>query len=492
MTFIAIDLGTTTCKVQVFDQEGVQLGTFSEEMETVHPRPDWAEQDPADWWRSVVAGVRRCVKDAGGDVEAIGICSHRESVLAVDGDGEVIMPCILWADRRCEGEARELGAEFGDDLHQRTGMKPDPYFTAPKLLWIARNSPEVMAQVTKFLLPKDFILYRLTGEFSTDWSLASRTMMLDIRAKRWWSEILEYLGIDEGLMCSPGESASVVGEVSTEVRHELGLRGRTLVVAGAGDRQCEALGSSVSPLRAMESTGSATNVSISTDLLPGRLEPDLLYSCHVIGGEYLVEQGIGSTGLALRWFRDNFAPPKKEEFEAEPYGFIDRAASASVPGAKELLFLPFLMGAQATRWNPDARGVLHGLTLGHGYGDIARAIWEGIAFEIRASRDVLSGQAMDPTEVLALGGAARSSVWNQIKADITGRTYSRPRFAQSASLGAMILGCRGFGIDIDPSKLNPIESQWVPDPGSSAEYDEVYRRYERLYRASLGVFSGRA
>lgn len=402
------------------------------------------------------------------------------------------MPCILWADRRCGAEARELGEEFGEDIHQKTGMKPDPYFTAPKLLWFKRNRKKGMRRIFKFLLPKDYIVYRLTGQHSTDWTVASRTMMLDIRTRKWWPEMLEYVGVDEGQLCSPRDSGFVVGEVTAEACRQLRIRGSPVVVAGAGDRQCEAMGSGVSSENAMESTGSATNVSISSDRIPRRLCEGLLYSCHAVPGQYMMEQGIGSTGLALRWFRDNFHPGwGSDDFRADPYGFLDRAASNSPPGANGLTFLPFLMGAQATRWNPKARGVLFGLTLGHTYGDVARSILEGISFEIRACIRVLSQRGMDPRMIIALGGAAKSSIWNQMKADVTGRTYSKPIVTGAASLGAMMLGRRGCGMDGDPTdKMNPIETRWFPNPALSPIYEKAFLRYERLYEANAAIFSG--
>ncbi len=493
MSVVTVDLGTTGCKVQVFDEEGREIAGYGEEIPTIHPRPDWAEQDPEAWWAALVRGVRGCAEAAEKPLgcRALCVCSHRESVLAVDASGYAIMPCILWADRRCEAEARDLEREFGEEIHQRTGMKADPYFTAPKILWVGRNRPRLLRRVHKFLLPKDYMIYRLTGRYSTDWTVASRTMMLDLRARRWWPEMIQHLGISEDQMCAPTDSHSVVGRVTGEVARELGIDERPDVVAGAGDRQCEALASGVSPERAMESTGSATNLSVSAPDLPQSLHRGLLYSCHAIRGQYLMEQGIGSTGLALRWFRDTFVPPSDyEAFRSDPYGFMDQAACRSPRGANGLIFLPFLSGAQATRWNPWARGAFFGLTLGHAYGDLVRSMLEGIAYEIRAAIRLLASQGQDPAAILALGGASRSSVWNQIKADVTGRTYARPRVPWAASLGALMLACRGVGIPLsDVEAINPVQEVWRPDPEGRSIYDASFARYERIYSASEGMYS---
>ena len=491
MEIVTIDLGTSLCKVQLFREDGTELSRYSEEIKTSHPQPSWSEQNPEDWWRAVKKGFRHCLEACGSEaqVEAIGLCSHRESVVPVDERGIPLHSCILWSDRRCSKEARELSEVFGRELHQRTGMKPDPYFSAPKILWLKRNKPEVVDRSYKFLLPKDYLVWRLTGEFSTDWSVASRTMLLDIRKRTWWGELVRYVGIDLDQLCQPKRSDAVVGETMTEVCRELGLAEEALVVAGAGDRQCEACAAGIGEERAMESTGSATNVSVASHSLPSSLVENLLYSLHADGEMFLVEQGIGTTGLSLRWFKDSFWPPHNgEDFEREPYRFIDREAADSGPGANGLIFLPFLSGAQAARWNPSAKGILFGLSLGHGYGDVARAIMEGIACEIRACLEVLEGGGISPTEIIALGGASRSELWNQIKADITSRVYWRPRVPEAASLGAMLIASRGCGLELSAEDINPVVSAWKPNPRVKETYDRVYQTYNMLYEANLGMF----
>ncbi len=492
MAIVTIDLGTTLCKVKLFREDGSEISEYSEEIKTAHPRPSWSEQNPEDWWKAVRNGFRRSLEQADADVEvrAIGLCSHRESIVPVDKRGVALHPCILWSDRRCLDEAKELEEEFGGELHQRTGMKPDPYFSAPKMLWLARKRPAIVKQAHKFMIPKDYLVYRLTGEFSTDWSVASRTMLLDIRKKRWWEELVNYVGVSGDQLCEPRASDEVVGTVTDEARRELGLPGSPVVVAGAGDRQSEAVAASISDRRAMESTGSATNVSVVTEHLPPSLHQALLYSLHAESGKFLVEQGIGTTGLALRWFRDIVSPRGNEAaFRRDPYRFIDQEAERSGPGANGLIFLPFLSGAQAARWNPDAKGILYGLRLGHSYGDIGRSIMEGVAFEIRACLELLESRGLSPAEIMALGGAAKSQLWNQIKADITGRTYSRPRVLEAASLGAMIIASRGSGLSLSSGEINPVASSWRPDMERHEKYSALYQMYNKLYEANLEMFT---
>jgi xylulokinase len=238
----------------------------------------------------------------------------------------------------------------------------------------------------------------------------------------------------------------------------------------------------------MESTGSATNISISTGSLPGKLAEGLLYSCHAVSGQFLVEQGIGSTGMALRWFRDSFNPPEETKvFGEDPYSYIDRQAGKTPPGSNGLIFLPFMMGAQATRWNPMARGVIFGLTLGHGYGEVARSILEGIAYEIKAAVELLQREGMSPKRILALGGSARSNLWNQIKADVTARKYTRPEVG-GASYGAMLLAQEDVGPPGGGGTPNS-EKVYTPDPANVEIYRAGFSLYEQLYRACVTVFN---
>lgn len=498
---ITYDIGTTACKAVVFGVEGQVLAQAEHEYPVYYPRPLWAEHDPEHWWEAVLLTTHRLreMLDARWDTldfAAIGLSSQRETVVPVARDGTELGRAILWLDRRSSGQADELVRVFGRErLHQKTGMIPDATFTATKLLWLRQNEPDIFRDAGCFLQPKEFICFKLTGERATEPSLASRTMMLDIRTLSWWDEIFDYLGLRPSKFPPILRSDQAVGGLLPDAARLLGLPPGIPVAAGGGDRQCEALGASIFGGRAMESTGTTSNVSYASPEVPERLDPRALCSCHVVQGMWLLEQGLTTTGAILRWFRDQFCADLSAqglESGTSAYELISRQAGESPPGAKGLLLHPFFMGAKSTRWNPRARGVLFGLTLNHTRGDVARAIMEGVAYEIRACFDVLKGMGVMPAEVILMGGGARARVWNQIKSDVTGMAFSVPRVTDAASLGAMILAgtaCGALGNPADASRrLNPILEHYSPVRDRSERYAQLFETYQELYEAVEPLF----
>lgn len=469
-TVLTLDLGTTAVKATLFTLDGEVRAQAAREYPTERPRPDWAEQDPEAWWEASVEAVR----DLGDleSVKVVSLTSQREGVVPVDAHGNPLARCIIWQDRRAHREAQELARVFGGALHARTGMRPDPTFTAPKLLWMRRHDPEPFARARWFLQPRDFLYLRLTGCPATDPSLASRTMLWEVGKGAWWEEGLSYLGVRPDQFPPVFPSTAMPGALSPEAAGAMGLRPGLPVVLGAGDRACEAIGLGALGGRVMVSTGTTTNVSTATDTFPSRLDPRLLYSAHAIPGFYLIEQGLSTSGAILRWLRDEVLGGRWT------YADLDRLAAESPPGARGLILLPFFMGARSTRWNPRARGAFLGLSLGHRLGDIVRSVLEGVAMEIRACLDLLREGGIPVVEIAAAGGGARSSLWNQILADAAGCPVAVPKELEAASLGAMILAAAGLGV------VEEITSSWsvLNPPARLFGYrEEVARRYEKLY-----------
>lgn len=492
---LAIDIGTTACKVVLFDEHGEALAQANHEYPISYPRPLWAEQDPNDWWKAAVAATRDCLSRVEEDnrrrIAAVGLSSQRETMAAVDGDGEPLGPAILWMDRRSREQADAISRQFGKEtIHRRTGMLPDATFSLTKLMWLAQNEPERVRKTRVFLQPKEFVGLKLTGVAATEPSLASRTMMFDLEKGTWIDELVEAAGISKEQLPPVIPSDAVLGKVTPEAAEALGLPSGIPVVAGGGDRPCEALGSGIGAQGVMESTGTTSNVSAPLNRLPETIEGGALCSRHVVAGYFLLEQGMSTTGAILRWFRDQFGYEEKERAQAtgaDPYDLISEEAAKRPPGANGLIALPFFMGARATRWNPDARGVLFGLTLDHTKGDVARSLMEGVALEVAACLDVLRRAGHAPRAVRVLGGGAKAGLWNQIKADISGLEIEAPRVTEAASLGAAILAGTAVGLYADPmeaaKKLNPVESRFSPNPDHHRAYAKLRESYEALYRA---------
>jgi xylulokinase len=486
-TILTFDLGTTGCKVCLWDAGGALLSSAGHGYPIHHPKPDWAEQDPEDWWHAAVTAGRRCL--AGQEpsrIAAIGLSSQREGVVPIGRDGKPLSHCIIWMDRRCREQSVRLGEEFGVSfLHHHTGVAPDPNYTACKLLWLRENQPDLLDRTATFLQPRDFLYYRLTGAPATDYTLASRTMMIDIRRETWWREMFDRVGARFDQFPPIYRSTDAPHQVAAEAAAALGIRTGIPVALGGGDRSCEGVGAGLSGDRASDSTGTATQVSMAAERLPENLGR-VPCGIHAIPGRYLFELGASTTASAMRWLRELFglAPTEVESLERE--------AAQSPPGARNLLMLPFLMGARSTRWNPDARGLILGLSLGHTRGDIARALMEGVGYEVATCLDGLREIGITPGELVVIGGGARSDLWAQIKADILGCPVYRPRYTEAASLGAAILAATAVGLITDPEATarnwNPPVETFTPNPEATRIYRDRRRLFDDVYTALAPLF----
>jgi xylulokinase len=486
-TILTFDVGTSACKVCLWDRLGTLLASSDDAYPTHHPEPSWAEQDAEDWWRASVKAGRRCLE--GQDparIRVIGLSSQREGVVPLGRDGAPLARCIIWMDRRSRDQAIRLEEEFGlPFLHHLTGLAPDPNYTACKLLWLREHQPEILDRATTLLQPRDFLYYRLTGAQVTDYTLASRTMMLDLRNQTWWPDIFRRIDVRPEQFPPIHHSIEAPYRLSRSAATALGIPDGIPVSLGAGDRPCEAVGVELSGGRVVDSTGTASNICMVIDRLPedlGRVP----CSVHAIPGRFLLELGITTSGSAIRWFRELLA------LSPEAVTTLEREAAASPRGARDLLMFPFLMGARSVRWNADARGLLLGLSLGHTRGDIARAIMEGVGYEVGKCLEGLRTLGLTLGEVVVMGGGARSDLWARIKADILGLPILRPRYVEAASLGAALLAARAVdlidNLDAAGREWNPIHDVIAPDPDAVRFYDGRRLFFEDVYRALVPLF----
>ncbi len=484
---LTLDLGTSACKASLFTLGGEVAAQAAVEYPTLYPAPGWAEQDADAWWDAAAAGVRRLPADRLRRVAAVGLSSHRGGAVPVDAAGRPLGRCIIWMDRRSIPELETLVRTFGRErLHAVTGLVPDTEFTASKLLWLRGHAPEQFRAARLYLQPRDYLYLRLTGEPATDYTLASRTMLLDVTRRTWWGEGCAFVGITPDVFPPVYPSTAAPGRVTRDAASRLGVPADVPVALGAGDRPCEALGAGAGNGRVMVSTGTTTNVSAAVPGMPAVLDPRVMCSLHAIEGMVLLEQGMSGSGVILRWMRDRLLGGRVD------YGRLDALAAETPAGADGLLFLPFMMGARATRWDPDARGVWFGLTDAHGRGALARSIMEGVAYEVRACLALLEGMGFGPREVIAVGGGARSRLWNQIFASVLGRPVGVPRQTDAASLGAMLLAGAAIGRHAAPDQaartVNPVAETFDPDPSTQDTYRARWDAYMRLYETLRPVF----
>lgn len=487
---LTVDLGTTACKVCAFrleDPSPAADAQASVEYPTDFPAPGWAEQDSEAWWDATVQAARHLPSPVRQRVIAVGLASHRGGVVPVDAQLRPLSRCIIWMDRRSTAELDLLVETFGRErLHRVTGLVPDTEFSASKILWLRRHLPKVFAEARFYLQPRDYLYARLTGSAATDYTLASRTMLFDVSRREWWDEGCRFVGLTPAAFPPLHPSDRAPHSVREEAAQALGVPAGTPVALGAGDRPCEVLGSGAGSGRLMVSTGTTTNVSAPVAALPAGLDPRVMGSLHALEGQYVLEQGLSASGAILRWVRETLRAGQVD------YQELDRLASRVPAGSGDLVFLPFMMGARATRWDPRARGAWFGLRETHGLGALVRSIMEGVAYEVGACVDLLEGMGVSQREVVAVGGGARSPVWVQILADVLGLPVAVPRQTDAASLGAALLAAAAVGrvrdVEGEARSRNPADAVYVPDSAARARYRHMWRVYDRLYELLRPIF----
>ncbi len=493
---LAIDVGTTTAKAAIFGEEGDVKATATREYPTFYPRPGWAEQDPEDWWDAAVAVVREALARAKIEPARIaGICvsSQRETMAFIDRDGRSLGRIPIWMDRRSAPQAKWIRENLDPgEIYRRTGLIVDATFTATKLMWLRDNNPGLLERAWKGLQPKDYLVFRMTGVAATDYSAASRTMLFNIHRLEWDEELFEWMGLTEyrRLMPEAYPSREVVGHVTEEAAQRLGVPAGTPVAAGMGDRQAEVLGAGIlGPQRLEESTGTGSTTATHVDR--PLLDPKMRYVVTVsaVDGMWTIEAGMSTAGAVLRWFRDQFAGGEKllaDMTRRRSYEYLDMEAEYVPPGSNGLIVIPFFSGARAPRWNPDARGVIFGLTVYHTRAHVFRALMEGIAYEIRKILEVLEEQGIRSNEIVVMGGGGKTPTWARIKADVTGKEVVLPELLDAALAGdAVVAGVATglFGFREGAARFFRERMRIRSDPKRVEIYDKYYRFYEKLVHA---------
>ncbi len=486
---LAHDLGTTGNKASLFDAEGKALASAFVGYETAYPHATWAEQDPADWWRAICDSSQELLTRANvpaSDVAVIAFSGQMMGCLPVDDKGKPLRSSIIWADMRAVEEARFLAEKCGaDEVYRRSGHRAVSSYSAAKILWVRNHQPDIFARTHKILHAKDYAVYKLTGQFATDCSDASGTNLLDLDRMAWAEDILEAIELDINLLPEPYPSSQVVGQVTAAAEEETGLAQGTPVVIGGGDGACATTGAgAVNEGDAYNYIGSSAWISVVTRR-PIYDPQKRTFTFVCLDPAFFFPTGtMQAAGGSYGWLERVW---RGEEDEESLYRAMDAEAAGVEPGAERLIFLPYLIGERSPHWNPRARAAFVGLTMRHGRAEMARAVLEGVAFNLRIILDALREQGVQIPAIRLIGGGAKSALWRQILADVFGLPVLRPTLlAEATSLGAAIAGGVGVGLFPDfgvAARLVEVSEGEKPDPNLKERYGKLYNIFQDTYRA---------
>ncbi len=499
---IGVDVGTTSTKAVLFDQDGTQLAEAAQEYATAYPHNGWAEQDPEDWWRTTCAALSQLFADQRFDpanVAALGISCQAPSLAAVDREGRPLAPALIWLDRRTEAQCTWLRDHVGEaSIAAINGGRVDPYYMAPKVLWFKEQMPDRYRATHQMLQANGYVVHKLCGLFTMDRSHGPITSFFDSAAGTWSDRLLDRCGIDAAKLPPLVDCAQVVGEVTREAAAATGLAAGTPVIAGMTDGTAAGIEAGlVRTGDAVEMTGQSTVLLICND--QPYLGRDLIPLGHAIPGKHLVVGALVASGGALRWFRDQLGVSEQEaaaRLGVDPFDLLSEGAAQSPPGANRLVFLPYMYGERSPIWDSAARGVFFGLSLASQKRDLVRAIMEGAAYGLRHNLEVAAAAGFTATTLACVGGGARSALWNQIKADVLQRPIRLPRAATGAPFGDAVVAAAGVGLypSIEAAVATMVQqgATYQPQRALAPRYDALYRIYLDLYPALKASFQALA
>ena len=487
---LGIDVSTTATKAVLIGEDGAPAGVGVSEYGYDIPRPLWSEQDPGLWWGGAVDAIRSVLAAsgiAGNEVTAVGLTGQMHGAVLLGAADEVLRPAILWNDQRTAAQCDAIRNVVGPSrLIEITGNDALTGFTAPKLVWVRDREPEVWGRVRRILLPKDYLRFRLTGEYATDKADGSGTILFDLAARDWSPDILDALRIDVAWLPPTYEGPEITSTISRSAADATGLRAGTPVVAGGGDQSANAVGVGVvTPGTVALSLGTSGVIFAATDRPTMEPHGRVHAFCHAVPGRWHLMSVMLSAAGSLRWFRDALAP-------GEDFGSLVAGAADVPAGSDGLLFLPYLSGERSPHPDPLARGAFVGLTVRHDRRHLTRAVLEGVAFGLKDGLDLMTAAGMPaPAQIRASGGGTVSALWRQILADVLGAEIATVETAEGAAYGAGILAAVGAGWhpSVEAATRGIVRATRVAEPGPDApRYAQAHVNYRELYPALSPTF----
>lgn len=494
---LAYDLGTTGNKATIYRYDGTLIASAFGSYETFHPKPNWVEQDPEQWWDSIKVTTQKLLNQAKIDkdeITAISFSGQMMGTVPIDINGKPLRKAIIWADQRSMEQASRLKKIGESEVYKLTGSRITPTYAGPKIAWIHDNEPEIYKNTHKFLFAKDYIAFKFTGKTGTDYSDASMSSIFDIKNNKWSDDLLEILGIDKEKIPDVFPSTSIVGNILQSVASELGLSSNTLVIRGGGDGACATLGAGVfDSSEAYLYLGSSSWISTCSKTPFFDEKARTFNFSHPIPGFYCPTGTMQSGGASYQWVKDaicSLEAEKAKELNLNVFKILDDIVDDTVPGAKNLIFLPYLLGERSPHWNVNAKGAFLGLSIIHKKPDMLRAVLEGVAFNLKIILDILEN-AGNFEKIRLIGGGAKGRNWKQIIADILDKVIVIPEFLEEAtSMGAAIIGGIGSNVFSLNEARNFIKDVQYIEPRREYRemYDKLYLVFKKSYDSLLEVY----
>ncbi|MEM9108844.1 MAG: xylulokinase [Planctomycetota bacterium] len=493
---LGIDIGTSGTKTLLCNTRGAVVAIANVPHSISNPKPGWSEQDPAMWWAAVGKATKSVIREASAskqDIIGIGLSGQMHGSVFLDSDDNVLRPALLWNDQRTAKQCDDIEKAAGGrrKLISMVGNPALTGFTAPKILWVRDNEPELFKKTQRVLLPKDYIRLCMTGEYATEVSDASGTLLLDVKKRAWNLTLMKKLKLDPDLMPACYESHEVTGQLHALGARHLGLAEGTPVVGGGGDQACGAVGNGVVKAGVVSATLGTSGVVFAHASEPAYDPEGRVHTmCSAVKGQWCVFGCMLSAAGSLQWFKNQLGHSEIEEAKkrkADPYDLLTRKASKAPVGSEGLFFLPYLTGERCPYPDPDARGAFIGLTSRTDRSAMIRSVLEGVTFGMKDQFVIFEEMGIKITKARLSGGGAKSGFWRQLQADIYGKQVALINADEGPAYGAAILA--GVGVKAWPSVpaacKAAIRDVQVIKPNRKAvkEYDRYHGQFQRLYAA---------
>jgi xylulokinase len=491
---LGIDIGTSGTKTLICDEDGKVLATAMGEHPISSPKPGWSEQNPEDWWQATIKATKAVLKKArvkGSDVGGIGLSGQMHGSVFLGDGPKPLRPALLWNDQRTAEQCAEIESKAGgrEKLIDLVANPALTGFTAPKMLWVRQHEPRTWAKVKHVLLPKDYIRYRLTGEYATEVSDASGMLLLDVVNRKWSDKLLSLLDIDKSLLARLHESQEVTGTLQAHAARSMGLAEGTPVVGGAGDQAAGAVGNGIVTTGIVSATLGTSGVVFAHSDQPTKDPIGRVHTmCHAVPGKWCVFGCMLSAGGSFQWFRNQFAQNEiaaAKKKKIDPYDLLIQQAQNAPAGSEGLFFLPYLTGERCPHPDPTARGAWIGITARTTREMFIRSLLEGVTYGMRDALEIMRSMGIGITEVRASGGGARSAFWRQLQADVYKSPLVLTNASEGPAYGVALLAGVGTGVwsSVEEACRQSIKQtqKIAPKAKAMALYDRHYEVYDKLY-----------